>query len=623
MNKLRVFESFCGYGSQSIALENIGVPHEVVAISDIDADVLISYGAIRGDLNKSISLSDDEIKQWLMDKNIGWDFQKQKSSIPRMKKDKLYKLYNTCVQHNCLGDISIIEPNSIPDHDLFTYSFPCQDISVAGNQKGLEKGGGTRSGLLWECEKIIAAKKPKYLLMENVKNLVGKKFKADFDKWCSWLEEQGYKNFYKVLNAKDYGVPQNRERVFMVSILDENATYEFPEKFPLELRLKDVLEDIVEDKYYIDNEASNRLLSQLKDKDSLLLDMCQAKREGKPREYTEVSSCLSARDYKEPRLINCGNVNPSGNGMNGNVFDSDGLAPTVTTNKGEGQKIVIDKSINNPKEIDNANCITSREDRGISNRKSEGTAVLEKVIIDDTQGFEDGVRTYDEYSPTLRSQRSGLKTIECGAIRGRYEDDGSIKQKLEINGEESSNTITTVQKDNMIAEKTDGLDMVGMLDIRGNEQIRRVYGDGGVSQTLNTMQGGNRQPKVAVREATKQGYAIAEVGDSINFEQPNSKTRRGRVGKQVAQTLTTSCNQATLGPTYRIRKLTPKECWRLMGMKDEHFDRCVDAGISNSGLYKQAGNSIVVDVLEYIFKELFKEYIVSGDTSNFTQPQGE
>lgn len=506
MNKLRVFEGFCGYGSQSIALENIGVPHEVVAISDIDADVLISYGAIRGDLNKSISLSDDEIKQWLMDRNIGWDFQKQKSSIPRMKKDKLYKLYNACVQHNCLGDISIIDPNSIPDHDLFTYSFPCQDISVAGNQKGLEKGGGTRSGLLWECEKIIAAKKPKYLLMENVKNLVGKKFKADFDKWCSWLEEQGYKNFWKVLNAKDYGVPQNRERAFMVSILDENATYEFPEKFPLELRLKDILEDMVDEKYYIDNEASNRLLSQLKDKDSLLLDMCQAKREGKPREYTEVSPCLSARDYKEPRLINCGNVNPSGRGMNGN-----------------------------------------------------------------------------------------------------------IKQKLEINGEESSNTITTVQKDNMIVEKTDELDMVGMLDIRGNEQIRRVYGDGGVSPTLNTMQGGNRQPKVAVREATKQGYAIAEVGDSINFEQPNSKTRRGRVGKQVAQTLTTSCNQATLESTYRIRKLTPKECWRLMGMKDEHFDRCVDAGISNSGLYKQAGNSIVVDVLEYIFKELFKEYIKNNN----------
>ena len=125
MNKLRVFESFCGYGSQSIALENIGVLHEVVAISDIDADVLISYGAIRGDLSKSISLTDDEIKKWLMDRNIGWDFQKQKSSIPRMKKDKLYKLYNACIEHNCLGDISIIDPNSIPDHDLFTYSFPC------------------------------------------------------------------------------------------------------------------------------------------------------------------------------------------------------------------------------------------------------------------------------------------------------------------------------------------------------------------------------------------------------------------------------------------------------------------------------------------------------------------
>lgn len=589
MNKLKVFEGFCGYGSQSIALENIGVPHEVVAISDIDADVLISYGAIRDDLNKSISLTDDEIKKWLMDRNIGWDFQKQKSSIPRMKKDKLHKLYNACVQHNCLGDISIIDPNSIPDHDLFTYSFPCQDISVAGNQKGLEKGGGTRSGLLWECEKIIAAKKPKYLLMENVKNLVGKKFKADFDKWCSWLEEQGYKNFWKVLNAKDYGVPQNRERVFMVSILDENATYEFPEKFQLELRLKDILEDVVDEKYYIDNEASKKLLTQLKDK---------------------INS--------EGRVNNVGNINPSGNGMNGNVFDSDGLAPTVTTNKGEGQKIVIDKSINNPKEIDNANCITSREDRGISNRKSEGTAVYERIICE--QRSDEGLRFFKgDVCGTIRTIEAGgdKRVIECGAIRGRYEEDGSIKQKLEINGEESSNTITTVQKDNMIVEKTDTNSQIKVLDIGympypnsdKKHQSNTVISKEGLCSTIDTCSGGNRQPKVAVREATKQGYAIAEIGDSINFEQPNSKTRRGRVGKQIAQTLTTSCNQATLEATYRIRKLTPKECWRLMGMKDEHFEKCVDAGLSNCALYKQAGNSIVVDVLEYIFKELFKEYI--------------
>lgn len=172
-NKLRVFEAFAGYGSQSIALRNIGIDYEVVAISEIDKYAIKAYESIHGKVNN-------------------------------------------------LGDISKINVEDIPDHDLFTYSFPCQDISVAGKQASLEENSGTRSSLLWECKKIIEGKKPKYLLMENVKNLVSKKHKPYFDKWLEWLEEQGYSNTWKVLNAKDYGIPQNRERVFVVSIFGEN-----------------------------------------------------------------------------------------------------------------------------------------------------------------------------------------------------------------------------------------------------------------------------------------------------------------------------------------------------------------------------------------------------------------
>ena len=161
-NKLRVFEAFAGYGSQSIALRNIGIDYEVVAISEIDKYAIKAYESIHGKVNN-------------------------------------------------LGDISKINVEDIPDHDLFTYSFPCQDISVAGKQASLEENSGTRSSLLWECKKIIEGKKPKYLLMENVKNLVSKKHKPYFDKWLEWLEEQGYSNTWKVLNAKDYGIPQNRE----------------------------------------------------------------------------------------------------------------------------------------------------------------------------------------------------------------------------------------------------------------------------------------------------------------------------------------------------------------------------------------------------------------------------
>lgn len=199
---LRIFEAFAGYGSQSIALRNLGVEHEVVAISEIDKYALKAYYALH-----------DE-------------------SIPN------------------LGDISKIKVEDVPQHDLFTYSFPCQDISVAGKQKGIIEGK-TRSGLLYECERIIEGCRPKYLLLENVKNLVGKKHKPQFDKWLEYLETLGYTNYWQVLNAKDYEIPQNRERTFCISILGEHEPYEFPPKQELKIRLKDILENEVKGKYYL------------------------------------------------------------------------------------------------------------------------------------------------------------------------------------------------------------------------------------------------------------------------------------------------------------------------------------------------------------------------------------
>ena len=149
------------------------------------------------------------------------------------------------------GEISKISWSDVPDFDLFTYSFPCTNLSFAGKQEGCEEGSGTASSLLWECRKAIVAKRPKYLLMENVKALVSQKFLPYFLKWQNELASYGYSNFAKVLNSKCYGIPQNRERIFMVSILDENANYHFPEPFPLDKRLKDVLEEDVDEKYYL------------------------------------------------------------------------------------------------------------------------------------------------------------------------------------------------------------------------------------------------------------------------------------------------------------------------------------------------------------------------------------
>lgn len=157
------------------------------------------------------------------------------------------------------GDISKIDWAEVPDFDLFTYSFPCTDISNAGRQAGLQEGSGTRSSLLWECRKAIEAKRPKYLLMENVKALVSKKFLPFYKEWLEYLNREGYRNFSKVLNAKDYGVPQNRERVFCVSILDEAARYNFPKPWKLDRCLDDVLEQEVDEKFYLSDKCTIRL----------------------------------------------------------------------------------------------------------------------------------------------------------------------------------------------------------------------------------------------------------------------------------------------------------------------------------------------------------------------------
>ena len=194
---LKVIEAFAGVGSQRMALRNLGVKHEVVGIFEIDKFALKSYEAIHGECPN-------------------------------------------------LGDISKIKVEDIPQHDLFTYSFPCQDLSIAGKQKGMIRGV-TRSGLLYECERIIKCCKPKYLLLENVKNLVGKKNKPQFDEWLKFLEDLGYTNYWKVLNAKDYGVPQNRERVFVVSILGEHEPYNFPLPVKLDKSIKNILEDEAEE----------------------------------------------------------------------------------------------------------------------------------------------------------------------------------------------------------------------------------------------------------------------------------------------------------------------------------------------------------------------------------------
>lgn len=205
-----------------MALRNIGCPHIVIGISEIDKYAIKAYNAIHG-----------ETKNY--------------------------------------GDISKIDWDSVPDFDLFTYSFPCTDISNAGKQAGFSEGSGTRSSLLWECQKAIKAKHPKYLLLENVKALVSGKFLPGFRAWSDWLTGEGYTNFVKVLNAKDYGIPQNRERIFVVSIFGD-AWFSFPQPMELKLRLKDLLEERVDEKYYLPQEKVDKFIEALDDENIKKLD---------------------------------------------------------------------------------------------------------------------------------------------------------------------------------------------------------------------------------------------------------------------------------------------------------------------------------------------------------------
>jgi DNA (cytosine-5)-methyltransferase 1 len=218
---LKVITLFTGIGAQEAALKRLGLDFEIVGISEIDKYAIQSYEAINGSVRN-------------------------------------------------YGDITQIE--RLDYADLWTYSFPCQDLSFAGKQRGISEE--TRSGLLLHVERLLTESvlygtQPKYLLLENVKALVSKKFMPDFQRWLDKLEQLGYNNYWQILNAKDYGIPQNRERVFVVSIRKDVDTkgYKFPSPVPLEKRLKDMLEPCVDEKYYLSADKVEKLTSQIKEKE--------------------------------------------------------------------------------------------------------------------------------------------------------------------------------------------------------------------------------------------------------------------------------------------------------------------------------------------------------------------
>lgn len=380
--ELQVLSLFTGIGAFEKALSNIGIAYKLIGFSEIDKYAIESYCAIHN-VDKSLNLGD----------------------ITKIDKEKL--------------------PRFI---DLITHGSPCQDFSVAGKQAGGDKGTNTRSSLMWNTVDIIEWCLPKYVVWENVKNLLSKKHKHNFESYIEIMDKLGYNSYYQVLNAKDYGIPQNRERIYTISIRKDvdKGTFIFPRNETLQLRLKDMLEEEVDEKYYLDDKKISKIKNS---------NFMQEKKRIQEKDYCDT---ILARDWKDPKCI-----------------------------------------------------------------------------------------------------------------------------------------------------------QVGTLDMKGINQIKRFYSPEGLSPTLTTMGGGNTEPKIQViGNYMPSNYDASRVVDS-NGLAPTVKENHGTI---------TATNIGV-----RIRKLTPKECWRLMGFSDNDYENAAYVPTSNTQLYKQAGNSIVVPVLEKIFIKIFKE----------------
>ena len=311
---IRLIELFAGIGSQAKALERLGVDFYHYKVVEFDKYAIKSYNAIHGT-----------------------DF--ETSDITKIHAE----------------DLEIKDTNKFTY--LLTYSFPCQDLSVAGKGKGMAKDSGTRSGLLWEVERILneCDELPHILLMENVIQVHSEKNIADFRSWMNFLESKGYQNYWQDLNAKEYGTPQNRDRCFMVSVLGDYK-YSFPQPFELKLRLKDMLEDEVDDKYYLSEEVQNRLkITNPTFTKSVIGTTAPEFRTIGQRDLVYqcdgVMGALTATDYKQPKQIleaeRLFNIygDDKGTGYAGNVYDKEKLCPTLTSMQGGNRQPMITEPV--------------------------------------------------------------------------------------------------------------------------------------------------------------------------------------------------------------------------------------------------------------------------------------
>ena len=429
------------------------------------------------------------------------------------------------------NDIRRVYAGDIPKADCWCFGFPCQDISVAGKQAGFQ---GNRSSLFFRVMYLVGQleeeNKPTYLFIENVKNLLSVNGGWDFARLLIEMEQWGYDAEWQVLNSKDFGVPQNRERCFIIGHLRGRSTAKV---FPIE---------------GADRKNSIQIIAH-----------------------------------------------KNGYRRNTQVFGSDGITEALDTGQGGGIAIKVIGEVNSSQDgkVLGIDGIAKCHSAGHNNNPKIAIPVLTPDRVDKHQN---GRRFKDDGEPmfTLTSQdRHGVAIDPLGVLRSvRTEYGKEIRKDYED----------------------------GKIDISRHDFLASEVREDGITNTLSTVQKDN-QLAVKVSEATKQGYAECRVGvDTVNLSVPGSKTRRGRVGKEIANTLDTSCNQgifvqvseelvvyAVWYEKYQcyiaIRKLTPKECFRLQGWSDDYFEKAQFVN-SDSQLYKQAGNGVTVSVIKAIAEKL-------------------
>ena len=454
-------------------------------------------------------------------------------------------------------DLTVEENHSFTVQGVIVHN--CQDFSVAGKGKGGDKGSGTRSSLLWECERIIRAVKPKYLLMENVKNLLSKKHCHNFNEWFKVLEDMGYTNYYKVLNAKDYGIPQNRERIFCVSILG-GGQYLFPNPKPLEKRLKDMLEDNVDEKFYL---SATAVSSFLKSTFTQERDRLNTK---------DIAKTLCARDAHGPQLVS---------------------EPVIAASRGRNPDNPSDRTVGIPTEqrleVKYDGCTNTLTSVQKDNYVVEPKILEEKCKNDRNKT----IRTL------LRILWKEIREKKIWEQIGRFQcfSEKEILQQrmhekvLSEKGEEQTDVFKCPH--NSEKYKCIIIENNFLRDMWLSIKFRRSSQRWGLSE---------QQFREFTSSLQKLSFEATPKKEKLYYMwKTNESFRLLRETLSEIQEIWQSIN---IKPqeSYRIRKLTARECFRLMGVKDEQFDRL--HGISNSQLYKLAGNSIVVDVLEAIFKNL-------------------